>query len=254
MEGSTAAPAAADSNGQVQAPAQPAVPAQPQAPAQPAAPQAPADHLSPEDQHAQQLREMEQRAQAAEAELQQFQAQGPDDLLSALQGGPEDFELSPEDLAAAQADQQVPGQAGPEQQDQQLAELESYIKNLAQEQAQELVNPLIQQRQVEQVQAWQGKHPDVKPGTELFKRVVSTMEGLAERYQNDSVAYDTGLLDMAYTAAKAAEADAGAVPAEQAGADGASLETGAGQTQVGSDSPDDEYRKALLSSAANPLA
>jgi hypothetical protein len=241
MEGSAAvAPAAADGDGQLQAPAQTQAPA------------APEQTVSPEDQFNQRLQEMEQRAQAAEQQLQELQGPQPDDLLSALQGGEEDFGLSPEELA--QAGQQQGVDPGQQDQQQQLAELESYIKDLAQSAAQEMVNPIHEQRQVERVQAWQKEHSDVTPGSDLFKEIVATMDGLAQRYDNDGVAFDTGLLDMAYTAAKAKLADAGAVPAEQAGANGASLETGAGQTQVGEDSEADQYRKLLTGGASNPLA
>lgn len=245
MEASGAvAPAAADTGGQVQAPP----PAQgAPAPTQ-SDPNAPQNDFDPQAE----LTAMKEQVAALQAQLGQQQGEQPDDLLTALQGEPEDFGLTPEELATLGGEEQA--QVEPAEQEQQLAELESYIKGLAQEQAQELVNPILEAQRTAEVQSWQKEHPDVTPGSDLFKSIVETMDGLAGRYQNDAVAYDTNLLDMAYTAAKAKLADAGAVPAEQAGADGASLETGAGQTQTGADSEADNYRKALVSRADNPLA
>jgi hypothetical protein len=185
---------------------------------------------------------MEQRAQQAEQQLAELQGQGqPNDLLAALQPV-DDLGLTPEELAEFGMGAEQP--ADPQQEQAQQAELENYIRGLAQE----VVNPLLEQRQTEQVQAWQKERPDVTPGSELFNEIVATMEGLAERYGNESVVYDTNLLSMAYTAAKAKLADAGAVPAEQAGSNGATLETGPGQPQAGEDSEAEQYKKALLGS------
>jgi hypothetical protein len=240
MEGSAAtAPAAADAQGQVQAP--PAPEAQPTTPAAP--------ETSPQADVIAQMDQMRQEIETLREQLGQGGEQQGTDLLSALQGSEEDLGFTPEELAALQAGQD-PNQIDPGQQEAQLAELTEFVKSLAQEAAQEATNPLLEQREVEQVQMWQKDHPDVKPGTPMFDEIVGTMENLKNEF-GDKAAMSVPLLDMAYTAVKAKLADAGAVPAEQAGANGASLETGAGQTQVGEDSEADAYRKALTSGAGN---
>jgi hypothetical protein len=244
MEASTAggavAPAAADGDGQVQAPQ--GAPA-PDALGQPA----------PEQGDVQaQLAELQKRAESAESQLQQFQEQGPSDLLSALDGGEEEAGFTPEEIAALQAGED-PNQQNPQEAQDQMAELEAYFKDVARQQAQEVAQPIIEQRRTEQISAWQKDHPDLTPGSELFKDVVATMQNLADQF-GEEAAYDLNLLNLAYTGAKAKLADAGAVPAEQAGAHGATLETGAGTVQTDGDSEADQYRKALTGVADNPLA
>lgn len=232
-----AAPAAADANGQVQAP--PA--ADPAQAAQPAAPQVP--DAGAEGDIRSQLAAMEAKV----AELTQAQAPAaPDpDLLTALQGGPDDVGFTPEELAALQAGQE-PGQVDPAQQDAQLAELDSYV----QERIQQALDPIVQERQIDAVKAFQKENPDV---TDFLPEIEATIGNAVERY-GDGARFDVNLLNMALTAARAQRADAAATPAEQAGANGASLETGAGQPQPGEDSEADQYRKLLTSGAGNPLA
>lgn len=234
------APAAADGDGQVQAPQG--------APAPDALGQ-----TAPEQGDVQaQLAELQKRAETAESQLQQFQDQGPSDLLSALEGEEEDLGFTPEQIAALQAGDD-PYQQNPQEAQDQMAELETYFKDLARQEAEKFTQPIIEQRRTEQISAWQKDHPDLTPGTDMFKDVVATMQNLADQF-GEEAAYDINLLNLAYTGAKAKLADAGAVPAEQAGAHGATLETGAGTVQTDGDSEADQYRKALTGVADNPLA
>lgn len=232
MEGSAAvAPAAADAAGEVQVPAEQAAPV-----ADPGqvTPDAQTDPNSPEAR----LAAAEKRAQEAEAQLAAQQQQGPADLLSALEGD-EDLGLSPEDLAAFQNGQQ-PGEDA-QATDAQVQEFENYLKELVQQQ----VSPIEEARATEQIQKWQDAHPDVKPGTPIFNELLATMETLGSQY-GEAATKDVSLINLAYTAAKAKEADAGATPAEAAANQGASIETQAGQTQTGEFDEEQDYRDKLL--------
>lgn len=238
-----AAPAAADANGQVQAPAAPA-PAPPTP--DPAAP------ASPESDVLSQMDAMRQEIEALKGGQAPAAPESDPDLLTALQGEVDTPGFTPEELAALNAGQD-PAQMGPEQQETQLAELTEFVRELAKEEAQGMVNPILHERQEEQVSAWAKDHPDVRSDKALFDEIVGTMDNMKAKFGDEAAMY-VPLLNMVYTTAKAQRADAAATPAEQAGADGASLETGAGQAQVGEDSEADEYRKALKSTAtSNPF-
>lgn len=231
MEGSAAvAPAAADANGDVQAPDAAAVETPQVEPGQEQT-----DPNSPEAR----LKAAEDRAKAAEdraAQLEGGQSEGPADLLAALEGEG-DLGLSPEDLAAFQAGQE-PGQVDAAQQDAQVQELQDWIK----EQVQEQITPLQEARTAEQIQGWQDQHPDVKAGTPMFDEIVETMKSLQAEH-GDGVARSIPMLNMVYTAAKAKLADAGATPAEAAASNGASIETQPGQSQTGESDAETEYKK-----------
>jgi hypothetical protein len=237
MEASTAAPAAApaaaDAGAPTQAPAEQAfdpTQGQPPGPDQPLQP----DADSPEGK----LAAAEQRAREAEEQLASLQQQGPQDLLSALDS--EDLALDPGEVAAYSQGED-PGQM--EADDPQVKEFESWLEQKVQEQ----ISPMQEQRAIEQVQAWQEKHPDVKPGTPLFEGLVATMDNFKSKY-GDGAAMDVDLLNTAYAAVKAKQADDGAVPAEQAATHGASIETQAGQTQAGEPSEEDQYRQKVFQS------
>lgn len=217
------APAAADAQPQ-DAPA--ADPTQTQ-PVQPDQQEAPSDAQA-------QLEALQRRVD----ELTQAQTQGPSDLLTALEG--EDVGLSPEDLAAYQAGED-PGEMDPASQEAQVAEFTDWVKQLIQEEN----RPLQEERTTEQIQAWQKEHPDVVPGSPIFDEILATAQTIEDQY-GEGAARNVSFLNLAYPAAKAKLADAGAVPAEQAADNGASLETQAGQTQTGDPSDEDIYREKVF--------
>jgi hypothetical protein len=57
------------------------------------------------------------------------------------------------------------------------------------------------------------------------------------------------MIELAYKATKAEQADADAVPAEQVATDGSSLETGAGQSQAGPTDPATDYVQRIFGDA-----
>lgn len=241
MEASVAgAPPAAADGAQTPAPAQPAAP--PVAGAPPAQPEQPQTEATPEGDVRAQLKAMEDRV----AELQgQIAPQGQQpDLLSAL--SPEQTEelgFTPEEIAQLRAGQfpgEAPSQEPAQGEQAQMEALDSFV----QERVQEALNPIVQERQIEQIKAFQEKHPDiVQP--EILSGVEATMQNFVGRY-GEGARFDTALLDLAYTQVKAKLADAGAVPAEQAANHGASLETQAGQTQTGEASVEDQYKQNVF--------
>jgi len=240
MEASVAgaAPAVAD-GGLAPTPAQPTAPQQPAAPAAPVQPQAPLDPAAPEGDVRAQLKAMEDRVAELQGQVQP-QAQQPANLLDALAPEQaEDLGFTPEELAALQQGQ-VPGQVDPAEQEAQLQELDAFM----QERIQKALEPIQQERQIDQIKSFQEKHPDiVQP--EILSEVEATMQNAVERY-GEGARYDTNLLSLAYTAAKAKQADAGAVPAEQAANHGASIETQAGQTQTGDPSAEEAYKEKVF--------
>jgi hypothetical protein len=172
------------------------------------------------------------------------QGQQQPDLLSALSPEQtEDLGFTPEEIAQLRAGQfpgEVPGQEPAQGEQAQMEALDNFV----QERVQEAVNPIVQERQIEQIKAFQEKHPDiVQP--EILSGVEATMQNFVGRY-GEGARFDTALLDLAYTQVKAKLADAGAVPAEQAANHGASIETQAGQTQTGETSVEDQYKQNVF--------
>jgi hypothetical protein len=244
MEGSVGAPPAAADAGQGQAPPAQAPPAPAQAPAQPAAapPVQPAtvppQQPTPENDIQAQLQRMGDQLQQLQSWQSELSGEQPGDLLSAL-SPEEDLGYTPEELAALDAGQE-PGQVEPGETGEQLAELDAYMD----ERIQEALEPMVQNQRIEEVRKFGAEHPDIMQ-PEILERVEATVENLIGRY-GDGARYDTGLLNLAYRGAKAELADAGAVPAEQAGESGASIETQAGQAQQGESSAEDDYVNALV--------
>jgi hypothetical protein len=230
MEGSVGvAPAAADANGQVDAPqAEPTAPDPTQVPGA----EETTDPNSPEAR----LAAAEARAKAAEDKLAQNEPAAETDLLSALEGE-DDLAVSPEDLAAFQNGEQPNAE---EATDAQVKEFEDYLS----ERIQEALTPLQQERQVEKIQAWSKDNPDVVPGTKLGDQVIASMEKFEAKYPGAK--YDVETLDEVATAARAKLADAGATPAESAANRGASLETQPGGSQTGEPNEEQSYKEQLL--------
>lgn len=200
---------------------------------------------TPDDPVLAQLQTMEQQLKSVQDQFAQAQGPQPTDLVSALLGD-EGEGLTPEEVAAFQQQQQ-PGQQEQGQQGEQpdLSELDKFVK----ERIEQAVNPIVEQRQDEQLRTFQEKNPDImQPG--VFDKVKATLENLVERY-GDGVMTDLSMVEMAYRGVKAQEADASAVPAGQAGDHGASLETQAGQSQAGETSVEDNYKAAVFDETAS---
>lgn len=239
MEASTtgAPPAAADA-GQVEAPAQTEAPAADlgQPTPEPAEEQA-LDPSSPEAR----LKAAEDRVKELEgAQSEQPAESQPTDLLSALEGE-DDLGLSPEDIAAYTQGED-PGEMQAD--DPRIKEFEDWID----QRVQDRLSPIEEAQKGREIQAWHKEHPDVKPGTPIWNELLATMQKLGGQF-GENATKDVGLLDLAYTAAKAKQADAGATPATQAASNGASLETQAGQSQTGETTPEQLYKEKVFGEA-----
>lgn len=230
------------------APAPPDPAAQPPAPG--ALPQAAAPPTPPQPEPGSlegQLAAMEARAVAAEAQVQGGQvptaaepgAEGEQDLISLLLGD-EGESPSAEQIAAQQ-----PGTEGqPQSEEAQLQELTNFVQEEAKKVAEAMVNPILQERQDEQLNALAEKFPDIT-SPEIFGKIGPALQNLEQELGVENARLSPRLVEMAYKAVKAEAADAAAAPAEQAANHGASIETQAGQTQQGEASLDDQYANAL---------
>lgn len=222
--------------------AQPQVPgALPQAPTPPAPAQPEAGSIES------QLAAMEARAEAAEAQLQgqgdpaaaDLNAEGEQDLISLLLG--ED----PEAPSAEQIAAQQPGAEGELQSEEaQLQELRNFVREEAEQIAKAAVDPILQERQDEQLNALAEKYPDIT-SKEIFSKIGPALQNLEQELGVENARLSPRLVEMTYKAVKAETADAAAAPAEQAANHGASIETQAGQTPQGEASLDDQYANAL---------
>jgi hypothetical protein len=106
--------------------------------------------------------------------------------------------------------------------------------------AQEILTPFLQEQRETQVRALSEKYPDMKQ-PEIRDLLIEKVREIARRSGNEALLSDPVAIEMAYLSVKAQQADAGAVPAEQAGDNGASLETHAGNSQAGVPSDRDDY-------------
>lgn len=160
------------------------------------------------------------------------------DLLDALAGEPAQAEAGNPEVPADDLG------ADPEAQ-RQLEDLERFID----QRAQAIVSPFIQEQREAQVRALTEKFPDIT-SKEVLPRVEAKMQELVRRSGNESLLTDAAVVELVYKAAKAELADAGAVPAGQAGENGASLETNAGQSQAGGSSDArDQYISEVFQTA-----
>jgi len=193
-----------------------------------------------------QLAAMTQRAEAAEAQIQGNPqvptSEGePQDLVSLLLAE-EDGGLTPEEVAAQQTGQGPEAEPGGDEAA--LEELTNFVQEEAKKVAQSMVDPILQERQDEQLNALQGKYPDIL-SPEVSGKLLPTLQNLEQELGVENARLSPRLVEMAYKAVKAELADAGAAPAEQAANHGASIETQAGQTQQGDASLEQQYANAL---------
>lgn len=174
---------------------------------------------------------------------EQEQQAEPVDLLDALAG-------EPEAEAAEAAASQATEQAGSPEAQRELEELERFID----QRAEAKFAPFIQQQREAEVRALAEKYPDIT-SKEVLPRVEARMADLVRRSGNESLLTDAAVVETVYMAAKAELANAGAASAEQAGNDGASLETNAGRSQAGgsSDARDTYISEVFGTSAPRSL-
>jgi hypothetical protein len=221
---------------QTQAP----TPAEPTPPAPPAQAQEPAPETGGEQPDA--LSRLEQKFDQF---LTQQQAEPtvpePTDLLSALEQGSPEEPTAPEPQAPnGQAEQQFADPAA----QQQVEELRQFIRA----EAEEANRPIAEAIRRQELAAVEQDFPDIT-SKDVMDRLKPLMTTLAQESGNEDIIDNPAFLRMAYKAVKAELADADAVPAEQAG-NGASLETQAGQSQVGSPSDDEDYINRVFGNQA----
>lgn len=187
-----------------------------------------------------QLRDFGARLEAMEGRS----TQGPGSLAEGLAGGEEGYlqGLSDEELLSLYSEggpdleqAAMTQQVGPD-----LSDLDSYV----QQRIDAAITPLMQQREDEKLAALQDKYPDIME-PEIFAKVETYLGGFVQRYGNEGLKTDPGLVEMAYKAVKADAAAANETPAEQAAQEGATLETNAGSTQTGEPSLEDKYAEAM---------
>jgi hypothetical protein len=151
-------------------------------------------------------------------------------------------------------EQEAPGDAGREpeapqqglQSQEAQAELEqatALIAGIVQEQ----VTPLQQELAARDMKALADRHPDIN-SKEVLPALTTQINEMVELTGNPDLIYNAQVVERLYKVVKAEQADASAVPAEQAARSGASIETHAGQTQAGSPSPADTYKEAVYQS------
>lgn len=207
-----------------------AAPAQPAAPATPQAPEAPQDPVLAA------INEMRQEI----GEIKQGQAPQADpglDLFTALNQEPE-----PEFEAQA-PEPQTPQQPQVAEGDEQLNALYSLVDDRATQIAQRMVEPLVADRTVEQMTAVQKRHPDIMEPQNL-KAVVDRIGALEARRGIEGLLDDPQMVEDTFKLVKAEAAEATAVAPADAG--GAVLETGAGQSQTGGSSFEDDYVNSVF--------
>lgn len=218
--------------GQPAAPAQAAPPAPEQTPAAPAAP-TPQEPSEPQDPVLAAINEIRQEI----GELKQGQAPQVDpdlDLLTALNAEPEP-ELEPQVPEPQQFQQPQPGPQGidPETQRQMDA-----LNQLIDERAGAMVQPLLQQQTAREMEAVQKRHPDIMEPQNL-QAVADRIGAIEARTGAEGLLSDPQMVEQTFKLVKAEAAEASAVAPADAG--GAVLETGAGQSQAGDSSFEDDY-------------
>lgn len=95
-----------------------------------------------------------------------------------------------------------------------------------------------------QLNAIEKKYPDILEPA-IFAPLQQRLQSLAQRH-GEQVLTDPEVVETAYQAVKAQQADAAAVPAQQAATSGATLETSAGRAQTGGEDPSAQYADKLL--------
>jgi hypothetical protein len=162
------------------------------------------------------------------------------DLLSHLEGQTGDEpEQQVEPQAGEGPEAQHPGLQSPEAQAQ-MEEAKALIASVVQEQ----VTPLQQELAARDMKALADRYPDIN-SKEVLSPLTNQINELVALTGNPDLIYNAQIVERLYKVVKAEQADATAVPAEQAATQGASLETHAGQTQAGDPSLSDQYKQEV---------
>lgn len=166
------------------------------------------------------------------------EAPEPTDLLTALEGGEDEAEFEPE--VPVEAEQAFADPAAQEQ----VEALREFIRA----EAEEASRPIQEQLRRQELAKIADEYPDIM-SPKVMDRLRPLLTSLAQESGNPEVVDNPTFVRMAYRAVKAELADADATPAEQA-ADTASVETPSGQSQAGSPSTDEEYKKLVFGNQA----
>jgi len=167
------------------------------------------------------------------------------DLLSHLEGQGEAEAEAEAEQVAPQATEQL---QSPEAQAQ-LEQAQAFIAS----QVQELVSPLQRELAARDMKALGDRYPDIN-SKEVLEPLTGQINRMVALTGNPDLIYNADLVEQLYKVVKAEQADAAAVPAEQAATQGASLETHAGQTQAGSPSLSQQYKEAVYQPPKKPSA
>jgi hypothetical protein len=235
--------------GEPQAPAEPTQPQAPDAPQTPAAPDAPAQNGASPDL-SEQIADLTKRLDSAGISGEPGGA-NLYDTLSGEQPEPEFTEQDLADLQAAGIDLASLGIDAPQQ-----PQVDEYGYPLQQQ------DPMVSQlaAQVEAMterelqrehQSIETEFPDIME-PKILEPLQAKLSVLAQQY-GDAAATDPQLVREMYKAVKAEQADAGAVSAQEAGAEGAALETGAGRSQQGGADPSEAFADALASTGGGSV-
>jgi hypothetical protein len=159
------------------------------------------------------------------------------DLLSHLEGQGETEEVEPggEQVEPTETEQLQ----SPEAQAQ-LQQAQAFIAS----QVQELVTPLQRELAARDMKALGERYPDIN-SKEVLAPLTEQINRMVALTGNPDLIYNADFVEQLYKVVKAEQADAAAVPAEQAANQGASLETHAGQSQAGNSSLADQYKEAV---------
>lgn len=173
-------------------------------------------------------------------EIKQGQAPQVDpelDLLTALNAEPE---LDP---ASQAPEPQIQQPQAPQGMDPETQRQMDALNQLIDERAGAMVQPLIQQQTVREMEAVQKRHPDIMEPQNL-KAVVDRIGAIEARTGAEGLLDDPQMVEQTFKLVKAEAAEASAVAPADAG--GAVLETGAGQSQAGDSSFEDDYRQTVF--------
>lgn len=206
----------------------------PQAAPEQAAPptQAPAEATAPEttDPVMAQLQSLQEKVEGLGSPQKEPEAPA-DDLLSALEG--EVFE--------PQAEQQTPPEPTPQEQqaDPEAMRQWEILQGAIREEAQQLVAPILERERTREMAAVATRYPDIRK-PENVQAIAQRLQGLEAESGVENLWQNPAMVEQTYKVIRAEAAEAQGVPAEQA-AQGASVETNAGQSQTGGSSESEDY-------------
>jgi hypothetical protein len=199
----------------------------------------------------------EQVADALQRRQNESQEQAPTgNLLDALKGEPaaaSDDQLTAEDIAVLQQFGLDPNALTAEQaaaagqQQQQQPAADPRVDEILQR-----VERMDEANINRELNAIETEFPDVRD-PQVFAGITEKLEPLVQEY-GEQVKTNPVLIRTLYKATKAELADAASTPAEQAGADAASLETSAGRSQQGDSDLSEQLADTLIGARGSGTA